>query len=53
MAAGAGVERGRYVASEEEIAAAQAADQQARMNEQAETAAIDAAATNVTKEVAQ
>lgn len=53
MAAGAGVERGRYVASEEEIAAAQANDQQARMNEQAETAAIDAAATNMTQEVTQ
>ena len=49
MAAGAGVERGKYVASKEEIEAAQQQRQQMALNQQAEAAAIDAAATNVTK----
>lgn len=53
MAAGAGVERGKYVASKEEIEQAQANMQQARMNEQAETAAIGAAADNVSQGATQ
>lgn len=53
MAAGAGVERGRYVASEEEIKAAQQQAQAEQTNQLAEAAAMDAAATNATKEVPQ
>lgn len=53
MAAGAGVERGRYVASEQEIMAAQQEAQAQQTNQLAEAAAMDAAAENATKEVPQ
>lgn len=43
MAAGNGVDRGRYVATQAEVAAAQAADQQAMLDQQANQAALEVA----------
>lgn len=50
MAAGAGVERGKYVASDEEVARRRQNAQQQQMNQQAEAVAMDAAATQVASE---
>ena len=50
MAAGAGVDRSRYVATQAEFQQRQAATEQQQLNQQAEAAAIEAAATTATQE---